>query len=1566
MDYECNVRHYCLEQNFQFNQGLFGHNDYVKRLGIAHFNILLTATKLWLLGLACILFMSFSASATKPFFLFNNVGFEQGLSNTVLSDITQDPYGYIWIATQSGLFRYDGYDFKVFKNNSDDATSIPDSYVNDLFIDKAGALWIGTDVGLAKYNYEKQTFTRYLHDENNPSSLSNNIILSIVEDEHNALWVGTLGGGLNRLNRNDNTFSHFRHTDSDPTSLSHDSIFELMIDSSGAIWVGTHNGLNKMDSKKGTFTRYFYSSNKSDSLSNSTVYSLHEDNEGDLWVGTRNGLNLFDRQNKTFSRYLDDDETGLGSFAIKSIFTDNAGSLWVGSEGGGLILFDKTKRDFVHYLNDPLDETSIGNDNITSIIQDKNGLIWLASNAGISSFDPTSTRFGLVLNDANNPNSLNNNDVYAIMQDNAGILWIGTNAGVNRYDSTTDKFKHYQHNPDDANSISSDDITSLFSDDSGNLWVGTRDGLNLLPAKQNQFVRFYHDKDDDNSLSNSFINSIRQDHEGSIWVATRYGLNRYDYLSKKFTRFVHHKDSATSISHNEILSLLVSSDGTLWVGTMGGGLNRYDHKTQTFTHYKHDPNNANSLSHDWIYSMAENSKGVIWLATNSGLNSFEPDSNRFDHFRKKDGLSSDSVSGVLVDSDNKLWLVGDDLTLFDPTTGSIKTGIGIEVGCNGGQEAFFRANDGKLFFGGYGYCGFYAEQIFQSSNPPDIVFTDFRLLNKSVPVSKKTLSSPLTKDINLTQKITLTHKDNVLSFEFAALHFTDPTRNQYKYQLQGFDENWIETGPDNRRATYTNLPDNEYTFVVKASNYAGVWNEKGRAIKLTVLPPFWRTWWAYFVYILLVISALFTFVRSQKLKVARARLRIKQEQEINQRLKKVDKLKDDFLANTSHELRTPLNGIIGLAESLIDGARGPLTSEARHDLGMVVNSGKRLSHLVNDILDFSKLKLKELPLNLKPIDLHSAVEVTVTMATTLLKKKPIELCNNIATDLEPVFADENRLQQILFNLVGNAIKFTESGSIKILAVCTDSMITVSVVDTGIGISLENQKKIFESFEQVDSSNSRQYGGTGLGLTVTRQLVELHKGTIQVSSNEGQGSEFKFTLPVSDKPLSDETSDDMTIKPFNDIADNENVIVGQNDDKKQQPEDCIHVLVVDDEPINQQVLTNHLTGVNYKVTTALDGDQALESISNTRFDLILLDIMMPKMTGYEVARKIREKFLANQLPIIMLTAKNRVSDLVEGFSSGTNDYLAKPFSKKELLARISTQLNLLKINSAYARFVPSEFLKTLGHDSILDVRLGDQIQQEMTILFLDIREFTSMSEKMTPKENFDFLNEYLHFVIPSIRENNGFIDKYIGDAVMALFPRSSDDAVKAGIDILVQIRKYNLQREAKQQDLISIGIGLHTGSTMLGTIGDEKRMDGTVIADAVNLAARLEGLTKLYGASLVVSEQSFAELSTEFQANHRPLGKIQVKGKQEAVSVYEIFDGDGKAMIELKKKSMESYNKAFSHYYAKEFEEAAYLFKQVLKINPEDKTAALYRNRSAKYMVEGVDDEWNGTEKMDSK
>lgn len=690
-------------------------------------------------------------------------------------------------------------------------------------------------------------------------------------------------------------------------------------------------------------------------------------------------------------------------------------------------------------------------------------------------------------------------------------------------------------------------------------------------------------------------------------------------------------------------------------------------------------------------------------------------------------------------------------------------------------------------------------------------------------------------------------------------------------------------------------------------------------------------------------------------------------------LKRVDRLKDEFLANTSHELRTPLNGIIGLSESLYDNINDP---DQLEDLSMIISSGKRLASLVNDILDFSKLKNYDIELQRKPVDLYSITEIILRINKPLILGKKLELVNEVPHDLIAIDGDENRLQQILNNLIGNAIKFTESGNVTVSAQLKDQEIEVIVSDTGIGIPENKKEIIFQEFQQADGSISREYAGTGLGLSISKHLVELHGGKMWIESEVNKGSHFYFTLPVAQEAAIKQNASNLFEKGLQQNLNNlrsseKQESISNNIDSKKvsinSNGETLNILIVDDEPINHQVLKNHLSSEKYQITQAMNGKEALEAIENgQKYNLVILDVMMPRMTGYEVCQKIRKKFISSELPVIMVTAKNQVQDLVQGLNLGANDYLAKPFTKQEFLARVKTQLDLNRIFEVAGRFIPNEFIKSLGKDRITDVLLGDHVHMDVTVLFSDIRDYTTLSEQMTPKDNFEFINAYNGRIGPIVQRNHGFINQFLGDAIMALFPQNPEDGLKTTIDIQKNLRYYNEQRIKEGRQVIRTGMGIHTGPLIMGITGDDERLDAAIISDTVNTASRVESLSKYNHANILLSEASLNGLSNPEKYHFRFLGKVQVKGKNNILKIFECFDGDEPDLADKKDITLQSFNAAMEFYYNKQFDQAWDTFREVISKNPEDEMAKSFLQKIDQLRNTEIADNWDGIEVMASK
>ncbi|MFT4624134.1 MAG: putative ATPase/signal transduction histidine kinase/class 3 adenylate cyclase [Myxococcota bacterium] len=656
----------------------------------------------------------------------------------------------------------------------------------------------------------------------------------------------------------------------------------------------------------------------------------------------------------------------------------------------------------------------------------------------------------------------------------------------------------------------------------------------------------------------------------------------------------------------------------------------------------------------------------------------------------------------------------------------------------------------------------------------------------------------------------------------------------------------------------------------------------------------------------------------------------------NEQLREMDRLRDEFLAKTSHELRTPIHGIIGLTQALAD---DPSMPEAMtHDLDMIIGSGRRLSNLINDLLDFSTLRKKEIALNREPVSLRGLVVGVLGLMEPLVQSGQVTLVNAVPESLPAVFGDRDRLEQVLVNLVGNAVKFTAAGSITVSAEGVgDGRLALRVSDTGIGIPAEDLGRIFDVFEQGADDISATYGGTGLGLSVAQELVTLHEGTLSVTSELGSGSTFSVELPTTDQPATRRSSPRAGMARV--VVGAAEVVDPSNDDGKGYD-----VLVVDDEPVNLQVLVNQLGRYGYNVVTARSGAEALARVEGGfRPDLVLLDVMMPNMNGYQVCTALRKTFDRGELPVVMVTAKDRVDDLVEGMSSGANDYVTKPFASAELLARVRTHLQLVKINGAVNRFVPKNFLQLLGRESIVDVRLGDSVEREMTIMFSDIRSFTSLSEQMTPEENFRFINEYLGVMEPLVLNTGGFVDKYLGDGILALFDTGPANAVKAGVGMLDALLAFNLERAERGKLPIQIGIGINTGTLMLGTVGGTNHMDTTVVSDAVNLTSRVESLNKRYGTSLLVTASTLAALDREAHSL-RVLDVVAVDGKREPVEVYEVYDADPEAVRHAKDATLRMFEDAVRRFHARQVDEAFRLFMLCRTMNPMDLAVNQYIER----------------------
>ena len=665
----------------------------------------------------------------------------------------------------------------------------------------------------------------------------------------------------------------------------------------------------------------------------------------------------------------------------------------------------------------------------------------------------------------------------------------------------------------------------------------------------------------------------------------------------------------------------------------------------------------------------------------------------------------------------------------------------------------------------------------------------------------------------------------------------------------------------------------------------------------------------------------------------------------NERLIALDRQRESFLARTSHELRTPLNAIIGLTESVLDAPEAPPTPSAAHDLGLVVSSARRLANLIDDLLDSARLSEGQLRVVRGAVDARDAVLAVVQLLRPLVRDGVV-LIEHVDGDMPPVLADPQRLEQVLTVLVDNAIKFTRQGSIQVGAELTvDGDVEFYVEDTGVGIDQTAQGRIFDAFVQADERVARTYGGTGLGLSIARQLLDLHESRMVLGSAPGRGARFSFRLPVARGVEAMRAPS--ALGGLRRVVERDTTVMGTVVASSDEGRG-FNVLVVDDEPANLQVVLNRLARLGYSVTTALSGPEALEHIdTGTRPHMVLLDVMMPEMDGLEVCRRLRALYARTELPILMLTARNEVPDLVAGLDAGANDYLGKPFSAEELQARMRTHLHLATMNRSVARFVPGRFLELLGRDSVLDVRLGDAIGRDMTVLFADLKRFSALTGGLDPSARFRLLNEHLAALEPVVLEHGGVVDKFIGDSVMAVFDRRADDAVAAGIAMLRRVAAENERRALRGEPPIDLGIGVNSGPLMLGTVGTEHRMDTTVISDAVGVAHRVETLTRPYGSGLLLTAATLGAMADPDRWSMRLLDRVIPAPGAAPMDVYEVYDAEPIDRRAAKDATRKAFERGVRAFHDRAVGEAAGQFRLCAALDGADGAVQLYLDRCRK-------------------
>lgn len=1172
-----------------------------------------------------------SATAAQGFFA--RLAGEHGLSQETVNVLVQDARGFLWVGTQNGLNRYDGYEFRVFEPVPDDPSSLSDGFVTALLANPDGSLWIGTDSGgLNRYDPGTGQFTTWRHDPEQAASLSANRVLSLLRDANSALWVGT-AAGLDRFDVDREAFIH--------TSGNSGAVYSLHEDEAGRLWAGTALGLFRIDRETGRVH-----------LATATaapVRAIVPASEGRLWLGTQAGLLRFDPAGRSLGTVeIPLDAPGNNPY-VQALLRDRNGGLWVGTRDG--LAYRAITGEWSVFRNSASDPWSLPRDVVLALLEDRQGVIWVGGyGGGLASYAPWKNVFQRYVHDPDNASSLGQDVVLPLYEDRDGMLWVGTyNNGLDRLDPATGRAVHYRHDRADPRSLSGNEVRAILEDSRGRLWVGTnRAGLNLMDRDSGTFTRFRHDPGDPGSLAHDWVPALLEAPDGGLWVGTWGG--GLDYLDPSTGIFTHHRHDPAdprSLSHDRVMALHRDRRGNLWVGTTGGGLNRFDPRTGTFERFLHQPDAPGSLSHNAVEDIYEDASARLWIATRHGLNRFDPETGRFRQYFESDGLTDNLTMGVQGDAEGNLWIstsVG--LSRLDPDTETFRNfhaqdGLGNDEFNSFGHHA---GHDGLLYFGGmHGIVAFRPAAVSVPERTAPVVLTGLRLFNQPVVPRPADDDALLRQSITRSDSITLDYRQSVISFEFAALDLADAESVHYAYRLDGLDGSWIETGASRRVATYTHLPPGEFRFLVRARHPGGRWSAE-TALAVVVEPPPWRTAWAYALYAaagLLLLMAAFHYFRQRLVAEHLARERDAAE--------RATRMKSAFLAVMSHEIRTPLNGVLGMLE-LLGNTR--LARKQREYVQSIQYAGQALLTILNDILDYSRIEAEQISFERTTFSLRRVIDSLILLISARAAHKRLALEAEIGDDVpDTLEGDPARLRQVLLNLLGNAVKFTEHGGVTLRVRRLDGeeagvRLRFEVGDTGPGIDPARQRRLFQDYAQADPSITRRYGGTGLGLAICRRLVEAQGGAIGLESRLGDGATFWFELGFDtgdpEAAAHPEETPAATVAP-------------------------LRVLLVDDIEINREVATGLLRLDGHRVEEAEDGRHALQRLGSDEFDLVLMDVRMPDMDGMEAARRIRalpEPTKAG-IPIVGLTASVQPDEIRRCLDAGMNQVLRKPITRDAL-------------------------------------------------------------------------------------------------------------------------------------------------------------------------------------------------------------------------------------------------------------------------------------------------------------
>ncbi|MFS4457453.1 two-component regulator propeller domain-containing protein [Maribacter sp. 2304DJ31-5] len=1176
--------------------------------------------------------------------IFDKINRSNGLSNNRIKTIVKESDGFVWIGTNNGLNRYDGYDVKIYNQQNSNLTS---NDITDILIDTSNRIWVATSGGgLNLYDSDNDNFEVYRNDPNDKSSIPSNNLNILYEDKKGNIWIGT-ENGFCLYNSSSNEFI---------TWLSgFSSGVTCFLETKQGLLIGTFgDGLKMYDQDAQILTNIF--ENNSDL---NFIHALDKLNEDEILIGTSgSGLLLINTKTKQVSNFLNEKFKYDGhANIIRTIKNDGDGNLWIGTDGNGVLnIVNPNSEDFKvkKYIHNPQMATSLSGNAIYDILIDEKTNVWVGTAWNGMNFLNRNENVSIILSDSEGEvtaavlSIYKTTDRFLMGLDGGGLTIRENNTGKSLIKKENEAGGSY--------------IQYIMQASDGTYWLGTfANGLINFDINKGVLKKF-QSKNEQNSLNYNDIRYVIEDGENNLWVASWEG--GLSYLDTKTDTFTHYKKlnaRTNSISSNNLVSL--QKDGKyLWIATFGGGVNLFDTQSKEFKQFRYEENKENSLSSDNTFSILKDSKGYVWIGTaGNGVNRYDPYRDKIERFEDYEIIRYASVVSIIEDRSGKIWFgTKDGILNFDYDKNKFNgfPNLHDEFHIN----SAFIDEAGVLYFGGLrGVMSFDPANFYNSEEAPKVLITDFKLYNRSVSIDKEGI---LRKNILLTDNLRLPHNLDVVTFNFAALQYPFSLRRQYAIKMENFDAEWRNIGKE-RTATYTNLPYGDYTFKVKSREKGMDWSSKEASIEIEILKPYWLEWWAYLIY-LLFLFVLFYFLRKYTIAWERMKANLKLEQITNEKNKELHNIKQRFFMNISHEIRTPLTLIMGALNGL---GKVSLSTKDQKRLTTVDKNATRLMDLVEELLNFRKLEAGSIELEIAENDMVGFLREIYLAFGQKAIDNDIDFQFHTSSEKIQVWFDKKQLEKTIFNITSNAFKFTPpGGQIKIAINIVKKKVCIRITDTGEGIPKEKLSKIFNRFYQ---NAVTEKSGFGIGLSIAHEIIKLHSGSIKVKSVEGKGSEFIILLPMDKAPYPKEVINHdkgraLTGPETSNVTDD--VVISENNESAET------ILVVEDHEELRQYICEVLLDQSYELIEATNGMEGLNMAMKHIPDLIISDIMMPQMDGMAFCESIKTNIGTSHIPVILLTARTSIDDKVKSYGIGADDYITKPFKEPLLLAKIKSLLH----------------------------------------------------------------------------------------------------------------------------------------------------------------------------------------------------------------------------------------------------------------------------------------------------